>query len=90
LEDSEPNDISSIYSASISLENNESSDNSSINSVSSADISLNSLQESNDDFHSDLEQSLSDMSDVIGDSNKPGKIFDLFTIILCIYTIYKN
>lgn len=72
MEDSEPNDISSIYSASISLENNESSDNS---SISSADISLTSSQESNDDFRSDLEQSSSDMSDVIiGDSNKPGKI----------------
>ena len=76
MEDSEPNDISSIYSASISLENNESSDESSDNSsISSADISLTSSQESNDDFRSDLEQSSSDMSDVIiGDSNKPGKI----------------
>jgi hypothetical protein len=71
LEDSEPNDISSIYSASISLESNVSSDNS---SICSADISLTSSQESNVDFHSDLEQSPCDMSDVIGDSSKSGKI----------------
>lgn len=76
---SDINDISSIYSADISLEDYE-SNNSEISSIYS-DISLTSSQESNDDFQSDLEESISNISineDAINDSNKSmdfGKFF---------------
>jgi hypothetical protein len=83
LHEDEFNDTRSIYSADISLEDNDNLHEDEFSSQS---------QESNNDFQSDLEQSLSDMSinsinkDVIDDSNKPGK----FLIYLLYYNLYKT
>lgn len=78
----------SIYSADISLEDYDSeysdiTPDSSQNSNDGND-DLEESQNSNDD-NDDLEESLSDMSideGVIDDSNKTGKIFDLFTVFI--------
>ena len=83
---------SSVYSANISLDDVYDDNKSNSDIRDSSDISLTDSRELNDDFYSDLEGSLSDMStneDLVNDDDKPmdcGKFLIYYYIIYIIFT----